>query len=569
MISFRLVSGISLAGAYFLSSGWIPQWPSPSFLTAFTVLLGTQGLAWALWSVILYPKLFSPLRGLPEPSGNSWLMGQFFKIVALPSGLPMIEWINSIPNDGLIRYLGPFNQERLLITSPKALAEVLVTKNYDFVKPEMFRYTIGSILGIGLLLAEGDEHKLQRKSLSPAFAFRHIKDLYPVFWAKAREGVDAMTDEILRAAGAGQNGLREEEEEEEEKKTGVIQAANWASRITLDIIGVAGMGRDFDAVRNPDNRLIQVYTKVFNPNSQARFFQILEAIISPRLVRMLPVKRNQDIRDAARMIRAECADLIRDKRQKIARKESTDVDILSVAIESGGFTDENLVDQLMTFLAAGHETTAAAMTWAVYLLARHQDVQDRLRAEVREHLPPPAEGVPAPTSAEIDRMSYLNAVCSEVLRYFSPVPITLRTAAKDTSVAGRFVPKGTRIAIAPWAVNRCEALWGDDALAFNPDRWMSTKPGASSSEADKRTAASGGAVSNYAFLTFLHGPRSCIGMSFARAEFACLLATWVGRFRWELRDKELMDESKIKIKSSVTSRPADGLYIKMTVLDGW
>ncbi|AEO54175.1 hypothetical protein MYCTH_2296433 [Thermothelomyces thermophilus ATCC 42464] len=553
MFSYRLISGISLGGAYLVSSGRIPQWPSPGFLTAFTVLWGIQGLAWALWSVILYPKLFSPLRGLPEPSGNSWFMGQFPKILAMPTGNPMIEWINSIPNNGLIRYLGPLNRERLLVTSPKALAEVLVTKNYDFVKPDRFRHTLGPILGTGLLLAEGDEHKMQRKNLSPAFAFRHIKDLYPVFWAKAREGVNAMTGEILRAA-AGQSGP--------EEKTAVIEAGNWASRITLDIIGVAGMGRDFDAIRNPDNRLNQAYTQIFNPSRQARIFQVLEMIISPRLVRLLPVKRNEDIQASAGLIRAECADLIRDKRQKIARKESTDVDILSVAIESGGFSDEDLVDQLMTFLAAGHETTATAMTWAAYLLAKHPDVQSRLRAEVREHLPPPADGAPAPSSADIDRMPYLNAVCSEVLRYFSPAPFTLRTAAKDTSILGQFVPRGTQVTIVPWAINKSEALWGDDALVFNPDRWMPK------SDADKR-AASGGATSNYAFLTFLHGPRSCIGMAFAKAEFACLLATWVGRFQWELHDKELMDESKLVIKTNITARPAKGMYIKTTVLDGW
>ncbi|KAL2158561.1 hypothetical protein VTH06DRAFT_4328 [Thermothelomyces fergusii] len=554
MVSYRLISGISLGGAYLVSSGRIPQWPSPGFLTAFTVIWGIQGLAWALWSVILYPKLFSPLRGLPEPSGNSWFMGQFPKILAMSTGSPMIEWVNSIPNNGLIRYLGPFNRERLLLTSPKALAEVLVTKNYDFVKPDMVRHALGPVLGIGLLLAEGDDHKMQRKNLSPAFAFRHIKDLYPVFWAKAREGVDAMTDEILRAA-AGQGGPGEE-------KTAVIEAGDWASRITLDIIGVAGMGRDFDAIRNPGTGLNRAYTQIFNPSREARILQVLGAMISPRLVNLLPVKRNEDIRASARLIRAECADLIRDKRQKLARKEPADIDILSVAIESGGFSDESLVDQLMTFLAAGHETTATAMTWAVYLLAKHPDVQSRLRAEVREHLPPPADGAPAPSSVDIDRMPYLNAVCSEVLRYFSPAPLTLRMAAKDTSIVGQFVPRGTQIMIVPWAINKSQALWGDDALVFNPDRWMAK------SDADKR-AASGGATSNYAFLTFLHGPRSCIGMSFAKAEFACLLATWVGRFQWELQDKELMDESKLPIKSGVTARPAKGMYIKTTVLDGW
>ena len=427
-----------------------------------------------------------------------------------------------------------------------------MTKNYEFIKPDQFRFSIGRILGIGVLLAEGDEHKMQRRNLLPAFAFRHIKDLYPLFWAKSREGVEAMTEQILKDAAEGSD---------PESQTGVIEVGNWASRITLDIIGVTGLGCDFDAIRNPENPLSQAYASIFKPSRQARILQLIGLLLSPRLASWIPVKRNEDIMAAAHFIRAECAKLISEKKTKLANKELTDVDILSVAMESGGFTDDNLVDQLMTFLAAGHETTASGMTWAAYLLAKHQDVQTRLRAEVRAHLPP-ISGAGDVSSLDIDRMPYLNAVCNEVLRYYGPVPLTLRKAACDTSIQGQFVPKGTQIMLVPWAVNKSEAMWGDDAQSFDPERWMPK------SEGDKH-AASGGATSNYAFMTFLHGPRSCIGQSFAKAEFACLLASWVGRFEMELHNKEEMDESKIEVKGGVTARPGKGMYIRARVLDGW
>lgn len=427
-----------------------------------------------------------------------------------------------------------------------------MTKNYEFIKPDQFRFSIGRILGIGVLLAEGDEHKMQRRNLLPAFAFRHIKDLYPLFWAKSREGVEAMTEQILKDAAEGSD---------PESQTGVIEVGNWASRITLDIIGVTGLGCDFDAIRNPENPLSQAYASIFKPSRQARILQLIGLLLSPRLASWIPVKRNEDIMAAAHFIRAECAKLISEKKTKLANKELTDVDILSVAMESGGFTDDNLVDQLMTFLAAGHETTASGMTWAAYLLAKHQDVQTRLRAEVRAHLPP-ISGAGDVSSLDIDRMPYLNAVCNEVLRYYGPVPLTLRKAACDTSIQGQFVPKGTQIMLVPWAVNKSEAMWGDNAQSFDPERWMPK------SEGDKH-AASGGATSNYAFMTFLHGPRSCIGQSFAKAEFACLLASWVGRFEMELHNKEEMDESKIEVKGGVTARPGKGMYIRARVLDGW
>jgi len=446
--------------------------------------------------------------------------------------------------------------ERLLITSPKALAEVLTTKNYEFQKPSNVRFNLGRLLGVGLLLAEGDEHKAQRRKLLPAFGFRHVKNLYPIFWSKSRECVEAMTKEVQLEAGKNPAA--------DGKATAVMEVGSWASRVTLDIIGVTGLGRDFGAIANPSNELNQTYQKVFKPTRQAQILGILQLILPARLLDLLPVKRNHDVHSAAHIIRATCADLIREKRQRQALKEPTDLDILSVALESGYFSDENLVDQLMTFLAAGHETTASAMTWAVYLLARHPEMQTRLRAEVRERLPSisEADGGKTISSFDIDNMPYLNAVCNEVLRYYSPVPLTLREAAVDTTIQGQFIPKGTHMMLSPWAVNKSESLWGPDAREFNPDRWIPKFEG-------DKNAASGGATSNYAFMTFLHGPRSCIGQAFAKGEFACLVAAWVGRFGFELHDKSLVDETKIQIKGGITARPSNGMFIKVTVLDGW
>ena len=97
---------------------------------------------------------------LSFPQGGSWLFGQFPRILKEPSGGPFRDWQQNIPNDGLIRYLHLFNSERVFVTSPKALCEVLVAKNYEFVKPSFFRENLGRLLGIGILFAEGDEHKV-------------------------------------------------------------------------------------------------------------------------------------------------------------------------------------------------------------------------------------------------------------------------------------------------------------------------------------------------------------------------------------------------------------------------
>ncbi|RYP16456.1 hypothetical protein DL765_005133 [Monosporascus sp. GIB2] len=601
-IPWRVISLISLVSAYAsVSREW--EWSAWQLLSTFATTWAFQAVCWAVWAVLLWPRYFSPLRDLPEPSGNSFLLGQFHRIRTEPSGVPHREWSRTIPNDGLIRYLGPFNQERLLITNAKTLSEVLVTHSYDFVKPAGVQHALSRILGVGILVAEGDEHRFQRKMLMPAFAFRHVKDLYPVFWDKGREVVEAMAEHIIARGGSSYSSSPPPEQAGPERKEGrnsaVIEVGDWASRATLDIIGVAGLGKDFGAIRDPDTELSRTYRSLFSPSKQAQRLAMLTLLLPDWLVARIPVKRNGDITSAAGYIRSVCRDLIREKREKMqaalgngaGREEkpaaaaaavaAPDVDILSVALESGAFSDENLVDQLMTFLAAGHETTATAMTWAVYLLAAHPDVQSRLRREVREHLPSPAAGPDSATvsSAEIDRLPYLNAVCSEALRLFAPVPLTLREAGPGATIRGRRIPAGTRVILAPWATNRDPALWGGDADEFRPERWLQGQ-GAGRAAADdrdhhdgaadgKRHGSGGGASSNYAFLTFLHGPRSCIGQGFARAEFACLLACWVGRFEFALRDEAERDERNISIKGGATAKPETGMHVRATLVDGW
>jgi cytochrome P450 len=467
--------------------------------------------------------------------------------------------VATVPNDGLIRYLGVFNMERLLIVSPKALAEVLVTKSYDFMKPSTMRNGIGRILGFGILFAEGDVHKAQRKDLMPAFAFRHIKELYPIFWEKSRESALVMTEWIKSQASMPESSDIEKSPIVADQC--VMEVGEWASRATLDIIGVAGMGKDFGAIANPDTPLFKTYNTIFRPSRQAQTLNLIGLLLPSFIVRNLPIKMNNEVEEAAKLIRQTCHDLIRMKKEKLEKKELTDVDILSVALESGGFSDDNLVDQLMTFLAAGHETTASALTWAIYLMCLHPAVQTRLRAEINASLPSISSDKPV-TSLDIDRMPYLKAVCNEVLRYYPPVPLTVRDAAVDTSILGHHVPAGTKIFLVPWATNKDKSLWGEDADKFNPERWLA---GDSSSP----HVANGGAASNYALLTFLHGPRGCIGQAFSKAEFACLLAAWVGRFEFDIENEEERDEKNMVIKGGITARPAKGLRVKVRMVGSW
>ena len=126
----------------------------------------------------------------------------------------------------------------------------------------------------------------------------------------------------------------------------------------------------------------------------------------------------------------------------------------------------------------------------------------------------------------LESMPYLNGVCNEVLRLYPAVQVLARVALRDTTIANHFVPKGTMAFVVPWAINRNPALWGPDSEEFVPERWIDKKTG--------RATMHGGSDSNYAFVTFLHGPRSCIGERFARAEMRALLTAFVGSFETKL-----------------------------------
>lgn len=481
----------------------------------------------------------------------------------------MDERVNQI-RGGLIRYRSIFNEERIIVAAPEALAEVLTTKSYQFKKPGTVVTGLKQIAGDGILLAEGDLHKLQRKTLLPAFAYRHVKELYGPMWEIAGFAVASLTEAVATRP-------------EIEKQPYTVAIAQWASKVTLDIIFVAGIGQDIDSVRNEDTKyktLRQTYKSVFSQSSQDFILFFLRVWVIPGWVfPYVPLKRNIELRQAAQTLRDICRDLIRQKKSDLESElaDKTEKDILTVALSYGGFTEDELIEQLLTFLAAGHETTATSLTWACYVLAKNPEMQSRLRDEIRAHLPSPFQSLSSNTeglATIIDNhMPYLQAICQEVLRYFAPVPITFREAALDTTINGTPIPAGTSLALCIRATNHDISLWGDDANVFNPDRYLSqTKQEhvdpleeEGHGEAPKRNA---GNRSNYATLTFLHGPRSCIGQSFARSEMAILLAMLIGRFELALADETLRDETKVKVRRGATNRPAD-LHLKFKLVEGW
>ncbi|HCY54631.1 MAG TPA: cytochrome P450, partial [Oceanicaulis sp.] len=202
-----------------------------------------------------------------------------------------------------------------------------------------------------------------------------------------------------------------------------------------------------------------------------------------------------------------------------------------------GLSDTDIRDSVMTFVAAGHETTGIALTWALYLLANQPEAQVRLREEAKAVL----GGGPA-TAEHVGQLYFTRQVLEEAMRLYPPAPMVARRAVRATEICGRPVRKGDVALLAFYCLHRHTTLW-DEPDRFDPDRWLR----------DRRP------TDRYQFLAFGGGPRACIGMGFAMMEAAIMLATLVR----ELDISPRPDAPPVELAMQVTLRPAGGLHLNV------
>ncbi|KAJ5808971.1 hypothetical protein N7474_010240 [Penicillium riverlandense] len=540
------LAAFSVAEGYFLQRA---AFPDETFRTVCLGALGVNFLLRAIWGMVIWPFFFNPLRHLPRVPG---LMNHASIIFDSPRGRLPLQWMKTIPNDGLIHMRDTISQSYLLPTNHQALLDIMSTNTYDFEKPWRARNFLARILGFGLILSEGAAHRKQRKALTPAFNIKNIRAMYTLMWDKTNQLLVELEKEIQACPMEGTNPA---------DGVGKIEMCVWGSRLTLDIIGPAAMGRDFRSLQNPDNKVADSFLAILEPTKEKMAFLAMNFTLPQWIAQRVPWRLNDVVANETGFLRDMCNDIVREKRSSLkatnASAKDLETDILGTMMLGGDFSDTELVDQMLTFLAAGHETTASALTWACYLLTLYPETQEKLRAEIRANIP---SGDSQITYSDLESLPLLNGVCQEVLRLYPTVPATLRESIRDTTVAGIHVPRGTRIVICPYAINRCPEFWGSNGEEFVPERWIDT---------DKTGAPvvnhTGGASTNFAQITFLHGQRSCIGKDFARAELRCAVAGIVGRFAFEMQDPK----QEIHIAGAVTTKPVEGMHLRMRRVEGW
>ncbi|CAG8933474.1 unnamed protein product [Penicillium salamii] len=514
--------------------------------TIFCCIFGANVALLAIWRIFIWPFLFNPLRHLPTVKGP--LIGAKV-FMRHPRGQVTVEWLRTIPNEGLIHFREALNYSFVLATNHRALVDVLSTNSYDFIKPPGGREFLARGLGYGLILSEGDAHRAQRKAVTPAFTIKNIRAMYPLMWSKTQLFLRQLEKEIrINAAPAT-----------DLKNVGFVEIGSWANRLTLDIIGPAAIGRDFQSLENENDPVSQNYSAILKPSGDLLLLFGASLLLPQWLVKLIPCRANTVLPRNVKYLRNLFHDILTEKRNLLAgeksEREPADGDILGTMMRGGEFSDHELVDQMLTFLAAGHETTAGALTWCCYHLCIEPTIQNKLRDEIYSTIPSQKAEV---SWEDLEGMPYLNGVCQEVLRLYPTVPMTGREAIRDTVIAGKKIPKGTTIVLCPQSINRSPEFWGDTADQFLPERWIDVDDCGRQSP-NKH----GGASTNFAQITFLHGPRACIGKDFAKAEFRCAVAGLFGLFQCELKNPE----QQITFGGTLTTQPLEGMHLRLSKLD--
>ena len=380
-----------------------------------------------------------------------------------------------------------FGRSSFILNTADAIRHVLVDNYENYTRTPAGIRVLRPVLGEGLLIAEGRAWKHQRRTLSPAFTPRAVTTLVPHMIAAIDETIAK-----LQGANAGPVDLREA-----------------MQRMALEIAGRTmfsfEMGRHGPALRD---FVMEYGERLARPH----FLDLLLPLGWPS---------PQDFSRARFRKRwTHFVAMLMTERRAAGKHEGAPprdlFDLMGAARdpETGeAFTDEQLGDQVATMILAGHETTATALFWSLYLLALDPASQDELAAEV--------QGATVDGALDIERLKFTRAVVDETMRLYPPAFLIARAAAGPDTIAGMPVKKKDVILIAPWLLHRHEKLWRNPN-AFIPARFM---PGATPPD-------------RIAYLPFGVGARVCIGAHFALVEATLALAKIIGAFRVELLDKE-------------------------------
>ena len=376
-----------------------------------------------------------------------------------------------------------------IISDPDGNRQIFKTNFINYPKSPETKGVLAKALKRGLFVIEGEEWRWQRRALNPAFAPRNVARLTPPMTRCAAESADRLA-----------------------QAKGPVNISYEMMKTAFDVIvRVTFSGGDGDSTVPLDtvNEAIEHYLEKTAKLSLLDLLGLPAWVPRPGRVRTHPtLKALKTGADAA----------IAERRRNPNTDNPALLDLLLDAEDpktGRRMTDAELRDNLITFLIAGHETTALTLSWALYLLATNPDDQRRAAREARKVL-----GTRAATADDVDKLDFTRQVIHETLRLFPPIPVHLRTAAADDVVCSHEVRKGDTLIVPFYALHRHGKLW-PQPRRFQPERFKDMSK-----------------VDRFSYVPFSVGPRVCIGADFAMQESIIILATLLARYRFKPADQE-------------------------------
>ncbi|XP_052880367.1 protein LUTEIN DEFICIENT 5, chloroplastic isoform X1 [Gossypium arboreum] len=420
-----------------------------------------------------------------------------------------------------------FGPKSFLIVSDPSIAKHILKDNSKAYSKGILAEILDFVMGKGLIPADGEIWRIRRRAIVPALHQKYVAAMISLFGL----ATDRLCQKLDDAATDGED----------------VEMESLFSRLTLDIIGKAVFNYDFDSLTNDTGIVEAVYTVLREAEDRS---------VSPIPTWEIPIwkdlsPRQRKVTEALKLINDVLDDLIATCKRMVEEEElqfsdeymnEQDPSILHFLLASGDdVSSKQLRDDLMTMLIAGHETSAALLTWTFYLLSKEPSVVSKLQDEVDFVL-----GDRFPTIDDMKKLKYTTRVINESLRLYPQPPVLIRRSIEN-DVLGKYpIKRGEDIFISVWNLHRSPSLW-QDAEKFNPERWPLDGPNPNETN------------QNFCYLPFGGGPRKCVGDMFASFETVVAVAMLVRRFNFQMA----LGAPPVEMTTGATIHTTQGL--KMTV----
>jgi cytochrome P450 len=425
-------------------------------------------------------------------------------------------------------FLGPY--PRLVIQETEIIADIL-SRTYAqyYQKPADLSFRLKPLIGLhNLLISNGYEHARARKMLNPGFHFENLRSMVSIMTKQTSKAIDLLLESSDKP----------------------IDLQKEMSLLTLTIIASSAFGENYETIANARKIVCET------------FIAALDAIVNRTLllIDQIPLFSRlpfwgKDIVDRGRekasiFVQQIITDRKKGRTKHMCVREDI-LDLLLQAVDNHGqhFTDEEVKEEAMAFVLAGHQSTGDLMAWIMYILMTNPSVLHACQDEVDRVLP---NGM-IPTYEKLSDLNICESVIYETLRLYPPIPYFVRQCIREHTINTPNhqlnIPVNATILINTYLIHRQEKYWSRP-LEFDYTRWMR----------DPVTGLKPKLAHPYCYLPFASGPRNCIGQNFALLEAKVILAMFIQRCHLEFEPKN----QKIVVDLRITMRPKSGLFGKIT-----